>query len=88
MEAVCQVVEGHVLGQVITLPKSFQETKVRITVVPVIQKKTEKITRKMLREKLKGSDIEAITGILKDAGDINLNEMRAERRAKKYECNN
>ena len=92
MQAVSQVIEGYKLGQIITLPKSLQESMVRITVVPVVpivpikQVKAPKLTRAMLKEKLKGSDIEAITGILKDAGDIDLKEMQAERRMKKYGC--
>ena len=89
MNSISQVVEGRVLGQVITLPKSLQESMVRITIVPIADKevkKTKKITRKMLQDSLKGSQIEALTGILKDAKDIDLKEMQAERRALKYEC--
>ena len=88
MNSISQVVEGRVLGQVITLPKSLQESMVRITIVPIADKevkKTKKITRKMLQDSLKGSQVEAITGILKDAGNIDLKEMQAERRSLKYE---
>ena len=92
MQTITQIVDGQVLGQVISLPKELQESKVRITIVPVTpiapaqQDKAPKLTRAKLKEMLKGSDIEAITGILKDAGDIDLKEMQAERRALKYEC--
>jgi hypothetical protein len=44
------------------------------------------MTRAMLQKKLKGSKTEALTGILKQAGDIDLKELQAERRALKYEC--
>ena len=89
MNSISQVVEGRVLGQVITLPKSLQESMVRITIVPIADKevkKTKKVTRKMLQDSLKGSIVEEISGILKDAGNIDLKEMRAERREKKYGC--
>ena len=58
MNSISQVVEGRVLGQVISLPKALQESMVRITVVPIADKnvkKTTKLTRAMLKEKLKGS---------------------------------
>ena len=81
MNTVIQIIDGHVLGQVISLPKALQETKVRITVVPVAplvpaeQDKAPKLTRAMLKEKLKGSIVEEISGALKDAGDIDLKEI-------------
>ena len=89
MNTVSQIIDGHVLGQVISLPKALQESMVRITVVPIADKeakKTTKLTRAMLKEKLKGSLVEEISGVLKDAGDIDLKEMQAERRMKKYGC--
>ena len=92
MQTITQVIDGQVLGQVISLPKDLQNTTLKITIVPAVpiapakQEKSPKLTRAMLKEMLKGSDIEAITGILKDAGDIDLKEMQAERRMKKYGC--
>jgi hypothetical protein len=85
MQAISQVVEGHVLNQVISLPKALQETKVRITVVPIFEKKAQKTTRAMLRKSLRGSSTEALTGVLKDISSIDLNEIQAERRSLKYE---
>ena len=52
-------------------------------ITPTEQEKAPKLTRAMLKEKLKGSVVEEISGILKDAGDIDLKEMQAERRMKK-----
>ena len=92
MNSITQVVDGRILGQVISLPKALQNTKLKITVVPVApiapaeQDKAPKLTRAMLKEKLKGSIVEEISGVLKDAGDIDLKEMQAERRMKKYGC--
>ena len=84
MQAVSQVIEGYKLGQIITLPKSLQESMVRITVVPIAPKKTQKVTRKTLQDSLKGSKTEALTGIAKTEEKIDLKEMQAERRMLKY----
>ena len=86
MEAISQVVEGRVLSQVLSLPKELQDSKLRITIAPVTvtQNKPQKITRAILQEKLKGSKIEALTGIAKTDEIIDLKEMQAERRMLKY----
>ena len=87
MQAVSQIVEGHVLGQVISLPKALQNTKLKITIVPVssvVKDEPPKLTRAMLQESLKGSKIEALTGIAKTDDIIDLKEMQAERRMLKY----
>jgi F0F1-type ATP synthase delta subunit len=70
MQVISQIVEGHVLNQVISLPKALQETKVKITVEPIFENKPKKTTREMLRKSLKGSNTEALTGVLKDISSI------------------
>ena len=86
METIYQVVEGKVLSQVINLPKSFQNILVEITVKPSAEKTKPMFTRGNLRASLHGSHTESLSGILKQQPDnINLEELRRERRAK-YEC--
>jgi len=87
MQAVSQIVEGQVLGQVISLPEALKNTKLKITIVPVtpvVQDKPPKMTRAMLQESLRGSKIEALTGIAKTDDIIDLKEMQTERRMLKY----
>ena len=86
MQTISQVVEGHVLGQVISLPKELQDSKVRITIAPIAKSVPKKTTRAMLRESLKGSHTEALTGVIKNAENIDLKKMQEERRSMKYEC--
>jgi hypothetical protein len=70
MQAISQVVDGHVLNQIITLPKPLQDSKVRIIVVPIAQSTSQKTTRTLLRKSLKGSSTEALTGVLKNTPNI------------------
>ena len=85
MQTISQVVEGRVLGQVIALPKHLQDVKVRITIAPIAEKKTQLLTRSSLRSRLKDSHTAALTGVLKQAANVDFKELQAERRAKKYE---
>jgi len=90
MESIHQIIEGKVLSQVINLPKSFQNILVEITVKPSAEKTKQTITREDLRAQFRGSHTESLSEVLKqhiDAdSDVNLEELREERRTKKYEC--
>ena len=85
MHTIIQVVDGRVLGQVITLPKPLQDVKVRITIAPIVETKTQQLPRSVLRSRLKGSHTAALTGVLKQAANVDFKELQAERRATKYE---
>ena len=84
MQTITQVVDGHLLNQVISLPTTLLNSKVKVVVIPIAEKKTPKLTRAKLRESLKGSKIEALTGIAKTDENIDLKEMQEERRMLKY----
>ena len=86
MHTVIQVVDGRVLGQVIALPKALQDVRVRITIAPIVETKTQQLTRSALCSRLKGSHTAALTGVLKQAANVDFKELQAERRAIKYEC--
>jgi len=82
MEAVHQVMEGKVLSQVITLPKSFHNVMVEVTVAPVVNIPEQSLTRNKLRNQLGGSNTESLSGVLRSSEHITLEEIRAERRIK------
>jgi len=83
MNAVRQVVDGNVLAQIIKLPKYFQSRQVEVIVMPVAQNRNRRpTTRSQLTSLLRGSNTEALTGTLSADNDIEIDQLRAERRAK------
>jgi hypothetical protein len=81
METVRQVVDGRVLGKVMTLPKPMQNIFVEVVVTPLEKPTKPKMTRAQLQAKLKGSHTEALFGVLQN-DSTTLKDYRAERRAK------
>ena len=82
METVSQIVDGQLLSQVISLPKTLQNILVEVTVKPAAQNTKQPIlTRNALRKKLQGSHTESLSGILPSVS-VSLDELRAERRMK------
>jgi len=82
MDTVHQIIESKQLSKVIKLPKSLQNTLVEITIKPAAKKEKAILTRSKLRAKLSGSHTELLSGILQPKMDINLDEIRDERRSK------
>ena len=82
METIHQVIEGKILSQVISLPKSFQNILVEIIVKPSVENNKVTLTRENLYAQLRGSHTESLSGILKTQPDITLDEIRKERRVK------
>jgi len=79
MEAIHQIVEGKVLSRVIDLPKSLHEKFVEITVKPINEKGKPLFSRNKLREQLRGSHTEALSGILKPQTEIDVDELQKEK---------
>jgi len=83
MNAVRQVVNGDTLAKVIKLPKHLQSRQVEIIVMPVEQNvRRRPITRSQLEALLSGSNTEALTGALPAEFDVEIDQIRIERRAK------
>ena len=87
METVSQIVDGRLLSQVISLPKTLQNILVEVTVKPASQNtKQLNLTRNALRKQLRGSHTESLSGVLPSVSS-SLDEIRTERRMK-YDNNN
>jgi len=87
METVCQIVDGRILSQIISLPKNLQNILVEVTVRPASENtKQPIITRNTLRKQLKGSHTASLSSVLPSI-NLSLNELRLERRMK-YDNNN
>ena len=83
MSAVRQIVSGSILSQVISLPKNLQNSQVEVIVRPVAQKeRSHPMTCEQLQRLLYGSHTEALSGVILTDDDIDLDELRAERRTK------
>ena len=81
MEIVSQIVDGRLLSQVISLPKTLQNILVEVTVKPAAQNtKQPVLTRNTLRTQLQGSHTESLSGALSSVS-LSLDELRMERRA-------
>ena len=82
METVSQIVDGRLLSQVISLPKTLQNILVEVTVRPAAQSLRQPIlTRNTLRKQLQGSHTESLSGVLASVS-LSLDELRMERRMK------
>jgi hypothetical protein len=85
MTTVRHIVDGNLLSGVVSLPESFLNTKLAITITPVAEDEGKSfITREELRSVLKGSITESISGVLPRT-DKTIEDFRAERLSK-YEC--
>jgi len=83
MNAVRQVVDGNTLAQIIKLPEHMQSRQVEIIVIPVEQnRRRHPIKRSQLEALLSGSNTEALTGSLPANFDVEVDQIRIERRAK------
>ena len=82
MESIQQIVDGKTLSQIIPLPESLRSILVKITVTPAAEKSKPALTRTELRNQLRGSHTESLSGVLQSQPDMTLEELRAERRTK------
>ena len=82
MEAVHQIIDGKILSRVIDLPKSLHGMLVEITVKPINEQRKPLFSRSNLREQLRGSHTESLSGIINPQNEVNVDELRKERRAK------
>jgi hypothetical protein len=82
MATVKHIVDGNLLSSVVSLPESFLNIKLEITITPVAEGKDEPyLTRMELRSMLKGSVTESLSGSL-PCTDKTLEDFRAERLGK------
>ena len=82
METVSQIVDGRILSQVISLPKTLQNILVEVIVKPAaLNTKQPVLTRNTLRTQLQGSHTESLSGALPSVS-LSLDELRKERRMK------
>ena len=85
METIHQIIDGKILNQVITLPKSMQDILVEILIKPASEQEKQVLTRSELRAWLRGSHTESLSGVIQANSDMTLEELRTERRSR-YEC--
>ena len=79
MEIVRQIVECSALANVIPLPTSFQNGKVEIIVLPIVEKPSPpKYSGKKLDEMLEGSITQSLIGAI-PISKFSLEEIREER---------
>jgi hypothetical protein len=87
MEFVRQIMEGADLANVVPLPKSFQNKKVEVIVLPIAEKTAQKKPSSgSMEEMLEGSITQLLIGAV-PCSKISLEEIREER-LKKYESTN
>jgi hypothetical protein len=79
MAAVKYIVDGNLLNNLVSLPESFHNIKLEITITPAAEKKTQpSLTRSKLKSMLKGSVTESLSGSLPRT-DMTVEDFRAER---------
>jgi hypothetical protein len=88
MDAMREIVSGSALSSIIKLPKSLQNRKVEIIVLPVVEaaetdKPLPKISGDKIRALKKNSSSVKLTGAIPHAA-ITIAEIREERLAEKY----
>jgi hypothetical protein len=89
MTQVRKIVDSSSLAGIFDLPPVFKNRKVEVIMFPV-EEKTEKLpkfTREQIEEWTKTPALQAIAGILKDAGlppDITMKDIRQMRLEEKY----
>jgi hypothetical protein len=85
MELIRQIVDSSTLAQALSLPKSFQNRKVEITVRPINEEHSKPVIDKVtLGNMMDGSVTQSLIGAISHS-DISLDEIKAERlRSGKY----
>jgi hypothetical protein len=84
MEFVRQIMESADLANVISLPRSFQNKKVEVIVLPIAEKAAQtKPSGRQIEEMLEGSITQSLIGAI-SCSEISIEEIREER-LKKYE---
>jgi hypothetical protein len=79
MASLKHIVDGKLLGSVVSLPESFLNIKLEITITPTVSDHDKtSLTRNKLRSLLKGSVTESLSGSLPHT-DMTLEDLRAER---------
>jgi hypothetical protein len=82
MATVKHIVDGNLLSNVVSLPESFLNLKLEVTITPVVGDKDKPyLTRRELRSMLKDSVTESLSGSLSYT-DKTLEDFRAERLGK------
>ena len=85
MQAIRQVIDAHLLSNIIPMPQHFYNQKVEVIVSPVVKKEGKPtLSRNQIDELMRGSISETLLGIIPDTGKT-LKEYRAERLGR-YEC--
>jgi len=90
MTAVREIVDSSSLANIFDLPPALMNRKVEVIVFPAEEEKTEKLpqfTRAQIKEWSQSPKVQAIVGVLKDAGlppDITMKDIRQMRLREKY----
>ena len=89
MTQVRKIVDSSSLAGIFDLPPAFKNRKVEVIMFPVEEKTNElpRFTIEQIEEASKAPEIQALVGVLKDAGlpeDISMKDIRQMRLAEKY----
>jgi len=89
MTQVRKIVDSSSLAGIFDLPPAFKNRKVEVIMFPVEEKAETipKITMAQIDEWTKTPELQALVGVLKDAGlpeDISMKDIRQMRLAEKY----
>jgi len=89
MTQVRKIVDSSSLVGIFDLPPVFKNRKVEVIMSPVEEKinETPRFTREQIEEAAKSPEVQALVGVLKDAGlpeDITMKDIRQMRLAEKY----
>ncbi len=89
MTQVRKIVDSSCLADIFDLPPVFKNRKVEVIMFPVEEKadKIPQFTMAQIEEAANAPEIQAIVGVLKDAGlpeDISMKDIRQMRLAEKY----
>jgi len=89
MTQVRKIVDSSSLDGIFDLPSAFKNRKIEVIMSPVEEKAdiTPKFTMEQIIEWSQSPQVQAIVGVLKDAGlpeDISMKDIRQMRLAEKY----
>jgi hypothetical protein len=89
MTQVRKIVDSSSLADIFDLPPVFMNRKIEVIMFPVEEKAdiTPKFTMEQINEWSQSPKVQAIVGVLKDAGlpkDISMKDIRQMRLAEKY----
>jgi hypothetical protein len=84
MEALRKIVDGNRLGNLFSLPKSFQDRKVEVIILPIAEVKAKPaMSKEDLDALFEGSVTQSLVGSIKlsaqELNDFSLDDMRKER---------